>query len=185
MSEETKPPMPRRPEKRKPAPKRDLRKDDKAKLDQIDNDSLLLSLDEQACALLCCEYSPEDAAVRLGWDLQAVYDTLAQPHVRLFLKKAQDEFLKDLAKAKIRRMNKVGISRAAIEQRFWDLANLDPSETKGSIDGQVKALRALAEVMGYAKENDPLDGKTPDELKAIVAKGHRRLIEGKIDSPVN
>lgn len=185
MTEAAKPRMPRRPEKRTPSEPRELNKEEEQRIEQIENDSLLLSLDEQACALLCTEYSPEEAAIKLGWSLHDVHKTLRQPHVRLFLKKAQEEFIKDLSKAKVRRMNRVGISRGAIEQRFWDLANLDPKETRGNIDGQVKALTALAGVMGYSKEQDPLKDKSPEELREIIARGHSKMIEGKTDPSVN
>lgn len=188
MSDEpilNKPPMPRRPEKRKPAPKRDLRKKDQAKIDEVEFESEMLSLDERACALLCTEYSAEEAAVRLGWDLQDVHSTLAQPHVRLFLKKADEGFIKELSKAKVRRTLKVGISRAGIEQRLFELMMLDPSETKGSIEGQVKAAIALAEKFGYGKENDPLAVKTPQELEDIVRRAHGKLLDGKTGASLN
>lgn len=177
--------MPRRPEKRKPAPAKPVNKKDKGKLDELELESELLSVDERACALLCTEYSPEEAALQLGWDLRAVHSTLALPHVRLFLKKADEGFIKELSKAKMRRMLKVGISRAGIEQRLFDLMMMDPSNTKGSIEGQVKAAVALAEKFGYGKENDPLAGKTPQELEDIVKRQHNRLLDGKTGASLN
>lgn len=185
MSEETeeKLVMPRRPEKRKPAPRKNLRKKDQGR-DEVEEASEMLSVDERACALLCTEYSPETAATTLGWTLAEVHDTLAQPHVRLFLKKADERFIIELAKAKVRRLNKVGISRAAIENRLFELMNMDPSDTKGSIEGQVKAGIALAKCFGYAEDDDPLEDMTTDELKEVVSKGHR-MIEGVTGKPVN
>ena len=37
--------------------------------------------------------------------------------------------------------------RDQILNRYWELANLDPEETKGTITGQLKALESLLEAL--------------------------------------
>jgi hypothetical protein len=110
--------------------------------------------------------------------LSEVKEILDSAPVQLYLEKIQRDETRELAKVKVRRYRKVGITRTAIEERLMELMMLDPSETKGNIDGQVKAAAALADKFGYAGKADPLAGKSPAELKDIVRKGHSLLIEG-------
>lgn len=182
MADKPKPVMPRRPEKRKPAKVKPLK--DKELSDDVDLASELLSLEERACALLSMEYSLEHTATTLSWDLQAVHDTLKLPHVRLFIKKCDEKMVEEIAKTRIRRFTKLKISREAHVERLWDLAHLPPSETRGSIDGQIKALKEVGSILGYSRQDDPLDNMTPEELKEIVARTHRKTLEGKIETPV-
>jgi hypothetical protein len=156
-------------------PKRKYTKSDKPSPEEIRDDAMQLSVEERACAHLATEFGHAHAAQTMGWSLQEVANTLNLPHVRMYLNQANEMFLKELARDKVRRMKKVGINRNTIEERLMALANMDPSDTKGSIEGQVKALRTLAEVMGYANEADPLAGKSPEELEAIVKKGHSQI----------
>jgi len=176
--------MPRRPENRKPEPKRPLQKKDLDRLDKIEAEAEILSVDERACAHLATEYSKEQAATVLGWTLSEVNETLNLPHVRLYLKKADEAFLGELAKAKVRRMVRVGISRATIEQRLMELAQMPPEDTKGRIDGQVKALATLAKMYGLLSESDDealkrrLEKKTPEELQGIIIKAAAGMLPG-------
>jgi hypothetical protein len=179
-----KPILPRRPENRKPEKLKPLKKKDQRNPEQVELDCLALTEIEQACAIICVEKDKETAAIQLHMSLTEVNEVMESAPVRLYLQKLQAQTIKELAKVKVRVMRKVGICRATLEQRLMELANLDPTLTKGSIDGQVKALRTLAEMFGYAKEQDPLEGKTPEELRQIVTHGHK-LIEGKREPSVN
>jgi hypothetical protein len=189
-----KPLMPRRPviasdplrpvEKRKPEKLKPLRKRDKANPEQVEADCLSLTVTEKACAIICVEKDKEAAAIQLNMSLTEVQEILDSAPVRLFLSKMQDEEIKELAKTKVRRMRKVGICKANIEERLMQLMMLDPTDTKGTLDGQVKAASLLLDKCGYGNEKDPLEGKTPEELRQIVSHGHK-LIEGKTGLPVN
>ena len=44
-----------------------------------------------------------------------------------------------------------GIGHDQILDKYWELANLDPEVTKGSITGQLKALDSLREILGPAQ----------------------------------
>jgi hypothetical protein len=44
------------------------------------------------------------------------------------------------------------IGRDQILAKYWELANLDPQDTKGSITGQLSALDALLELLPSANE---------------------------------
>ena len=179
MPDETpKPILPKRPYNRKPVTGRTLTKKEKAAEADVEHESTLLTMEEKACVLISVEKDQESAAIELGMSLVEVKEIMDSAPVRLFLAKLQEKELVELAKVKVRRYRKVGITRGAIESRLYDLMMTDPADTKGNIDGQVKAAAALADKFGYSKAEDPLAGKSPDELKAIVRKGHTLLLEG-------
>lgn len=197
--EPEKPIMPRRPsgfdpgvrphdlrpvDKRKPEKLRPLRKKDKKSPEQAETECLALTEIEQACAIICTEKDKETAAIQLKMSMEEVNEVMDSAPVRLYLQKLQDQTIKELAKVKVRVMRKVGICRATIEQRLMELAQMDPERTKGSVDGQVKALNTLAARFGYGKEQDPTEHMTPEELQKLVL-SKARFIEGNRTPPVN
>jgi hypothetical protein len=163
--------MPKRPRK---APKQTP--------EEIEQECLLLTTMEKAIALLLSEQEKPDyelIAAKLHTTIAEVSAIVDSAPMKLYLQKLQDKELIELARLKVRKYRQLGINRGSIEARLMDLAMMDPSETKGNIDGQVKALAALADKFGYANKEDPLAGKSPAELEAILVKGHSRLIEGR------
>jgi hypothetical protein len=195
----TKPLMPRRPagfdpgvhphdlrpaEKRKPEKLKPLKKRDQKSPEQAETECLALTEIEQACAIICIEKDKESAAIQLHMSMDEVNEVMGSAPVRLYLQKLQDQTIKELAKVKVRVMRKVGICRATIESRLMELAMLDPERTKGSVDGQVKALNTLATRFGYGAEKDPTADLTPEELKNLIMRG-AKVIEGTKAQPVN
>jgi hypothetical protein len=172
-----KPPMPKRPVGRPKATKPPPQDDEL--------DSELLRLDERACVLLCVEYDEQKAALEMGWPLADVQKLLREPRARLFLQKADESFFKEYGKARVRRLLKVGVTKANIEERLMELALMDPSHTKNSIEGQVKALGVLADKFGYGHADDPVSKMTQEEQKELIRKAGQRLIEGVVDQAVN
>lgn len=176
MVQEDKPEKPRRKYKVRPRPEGEqepepvphLTETEKKKLDAVSDDSLFLTMDERACVHISMEESREKAAIRLGWTIEQVLDCLKQPHVKMYAIEYQQQFMKSLASNRIKALTKVGINRTAIQERLMQLANLQPSETKGSIEGQVKALTQLANILGLTSKDDDLKDKTDEELQAIV-----------------
>ena len=173
MPDETpKPPLPKRPYKKK---------EPKQTPEEIENQCLLLTTREKAVAVLMCEMETPNLqviAAKLHMDLDEVVQIIDSAAFKRFLVKQQDADVREFARLRVRKLRQMNISRGAIEQRLYDLMMLDPKDTKGNIDGQVKAAAALADKFGYSKTEDPLAGKSPDELKAIVRKGHTLLLEG-------
>ena len=193
----TKPLMPRRPsgfdpglhphdlrpaEKRRPEKLKPLKKKDRRSPEQAETECLALTEIEQACAIICIEKDKETAAIQLKMTMTEVNEVMGSAPVRLYLQKLQDQTIKELAKVKVRVMRKVGVCRATIEQRLMELAMMDPSQTKGSVDGQVKALNTLATRFGYGKETDPTENMTPEELQRLVL-SKAKFIEGNSRTP--
>ena len=189
-----KPLMPRRPdgfdpalrpaEKRKPEKLKPLNKKDRKSPEQAETDCLGLTETEEACLVLCVRVDRETAAIQLKMTMAEVEGIMNSAGGRRWLEKFQDKTINKLATMAAKAMVKVGVSRANIEGRLMELMMLEPSETKGNIDGQVKAANTLLTRCGFGEESDPTENMTPEELKALVHKGHR-LIEGVRTEPVN
>lgn len=158
----------RRPvEKRSPEPTPKLTDEDKEKLSGISEDQLFLTNDELTCVHISMKQNREAAAKRLGWELKKVRHVLDQPHVKLYAIQYRDKFITVMVNKEIASLTRQGITPLSIQTRLMDLAQLSPEQTKGSIDGQVKALAELAAQLGM-KEKDPLANKSVEELEAIV-----------------
>lgn len=171
MTEDAKPRLPKKPAARKPAKKVPYRPQNESELARVQAAEALLSVDERACAHLSCEFSKEHACKVLNWSMAAVDEVLRRPAVRHYLQKADDYLLIELAKAKVRRMRKVGISQANVEERLMEIAQMGPEDTKGTVDGQVKALRTLAEILGMiGKGDEGIKNKSREELMGYITK---------------
>jgi len=56
-----------------------------------------------------------------------------------------------------------GIGRAEILRKYWELANLDPEVTKGTITGQLKALDSLCEELALEESGDDPSAARPQQ----------------------
>jgi|GEM_PF-5847860 len=56
-----------------------------------------------------------------------------------------------------------GIGRAEILRKYWELANLDPEVTKGTITGQLKALDSLCEELALEESGDDPSTSRPQQ----------------------
>jgi hypothetical protein len=177
---EPKPPMPKRPYTRKALPKPSIKPVGARKQDEIDLDATLLGLDQLGCIVMATEWGREEAAVRLGWTVDRVQECLMLPQSRLMLQRIQEQLVQKMVNAKFHSLVKTGVTRADMENRLMQIAMMDPAETKGTVMGQVEALKTLADKFGYAKKDDPLEKMTPDELKQIVKRSADRMIEGTV-----
>jgi hypothetical protein len=160
--------------KRQPEPTPTLSEADKEALSVINGDELFLTNDELTCVHISMKTSREEAAKRLNWALAKVRKTLEQPHVKLYAIQYREKFISVMVNKEITQLVRQGITPTSVQQRLMDLAMLPPDATKGSIDGQVKALTELSNHLGL-KKDDPLGDKSEEELKAIVAAGAKQV----------
>lgn len=157
-----------RPEsKRSPEPTPKLSEEEKAALEGMSEDELFLSRPELECVHISFRQDRETAAKRLGWPLKRVKETLNKPHVKLYAIRFREDFIKEFVRQEVATSRKKGVSRDTVQERLMAIAMMPPNETKGSVDGQVKALQELSAQLGLKKE-DGLEDKTPEELAAIV-----------------
>lgn len=140
-----------------------------------DMEKLLLTADQMAAVFLSKEYCKEHAAATLGWTVEMVEETLNLPAAKCMLQDAYNEFIEDYSRERLRNFRKVGVTAANVEARLMDIAQMDPRHTKGNVDGQVKALRTLAETLGMFNQDDPLKNKSRKELEGFVQRAARML----------
>lgn len=172
-------PKPRPESEQAPEPTPALNERERERIAQIADDALFLTRDEQACVHLCMEESREAAAVRLKWPLSQVVACLRQPHVKLYAIEYRETFMKRLAKKRADSLSRVGVSRASVQERLMQIAMMEPAETRGSVDAQVKALTQLSNILGMTKD-DPLKDKSDAELMEIVERGRSNATAVKV-----
>lgn len=170
MDEETKPKGVNRraPRFRKPEETPKLTEEDHAVIAGTPDEELFLTAKELDCVHISFRDDREAAARSLGWPLKKVKETLAMPHVKLYAIRFRDDFIKEMVRREVTRSRKKGITPGSVQERLMEIAMMPPADTKGSVDGQVKALQELAGHLGL-KKDDPLTGKSTEELQAIVA----------------
>lgn len=188
MPDETPAAKPRPERQRKPEGFRPPKKLTRREAEELEYSTCLVNADQQVCIQLSTFYDREYAALTMGWTLDQVEATLRLPECRNYARKQQQINMDAIARAKIRQLTKVHINPAAVEERAMELAMLDPKETRGTIDGQVKALRLLAETLGMlGGTEDPLRGKSREDLVGIVnaVRAKTGLLPGSLqDSPI-
>lgn len=152
---------------RKPEQTPELTEADQVKLDSMTEDELFLTRNELDCVHISFRTDRETAAQRLGWSLKKVKECLAKPHVKLYAIHFREDFIKEFVRREVTDSRRKGISPMSVQQRLMDIAMMPPTDTKGSVDGQVKALQELSAHLGL-KKDDPLAGKSQEELEAIA-----------------
>ncbi len=117
--------------------------------------------------------SVKDAAESLGLSEAEGQGLFSRPQVRKYLDSYQTLFIEKMAEARVATLMRKGINRDSIADRYMLLASMPPERTKGSIDGQVDALRAVTELLGIKFDPAKLPGilaaMTEDELKGYEA----------------
>lgn len=141
----------------------------------ISQAELCLTREEAAAVHTVIEMGPEKASVELGMRYGDLSDLLKLPHVQAYMQEYRGEFIKQMARRRARNLTRKGITKDAILERAMDLANTDPSDTKGTIDGQVKALKLISDVMGLGVD-DGLKDKSDAELEEIVTGAQKEAL---------
>ena len=103
----------------------------------------------------------------------AAYKLMKDPEVIKALQKKQNSMLEESGE---HLAHTLPLSRADVIDRLWQLAQLSPGSTNGSITGQVKAAQALEEIFALnIDQNDllkrQLEGRSQEELEFYVVHG--------------
>jgi hypothetical protein len=89
-------------------------------------------------------------AVRLNPE-SAAY-TKSKPRVRAYMAEHRAAVQEKLVLQETEGLRKLNVGRDKILERLWELATLSPAETRGNINGQLKALAMFAELGGVFPE---------------------------------
>ena len=90
------------------------------------------------------------AAEAVGLNPDSAAYTKAKPHVRAYLLEhraaVQQQLVQqeaDLSRRAVEGLRRLNLDREQVLARLWEIANLSPEMTRGSITGQVKALSMI------------------------------------------
>jgi hypothetical protein len=88
------------------------------------------------------------AAEAVGLNPDTAAYTKAKPRVRAYMIEHRAAVKERLVDQEVERLRNWNVGRDQILDRLWELANLSPEATKGSITGQMKALAMIVAIEG-------------------------------------
>src|ERR1700712_421804 len=88
------------------------------------------------------------AAEAAGLDPAAAAYTKSKPRVRAYMSDHRAAVSGRLVDQEAEGLRNLNVGRDQILARLWDLANLNPEATKGSMTGQIKALAMIIAIEG-------------------------------------
>ncbi len=88
------------------------------------------------------------AAEAAGLNPDTAAYTKSKPRVRAYLLELSAAVRQQLVDQDADQQNRLNQSRDRVLARLWEIANLDPEMTRGSMSGQVKALSLIAAIEG-------------------------------------
>lgn len=91
---------------------------------------------------------PKEAAAKVGITHRQGMRWDTRKDVKEFIEEFAKKKMEHLIKESVKPLAKLDISLASILARYWELANLTPEETRGSITGQISALDGIRDTLG-------------------------------------
>ncbi|MGP8269098.1 MAG: hypothetical protein ACLQLH_03445 [Terracidiphilus sp.] len=130
---------------------------------------------EKAFCLLAETKGITEAAIKLGLSAADARELQKRGTVKRYQESYRKAFLKEMARAEVRRIVKLNVTREDIVSGLYSLAIIPPDSTKGTILGQVNAYNSLSELLGLkltARDADNFfKGKSPEELENYARHG--------------
>ncbi len=88
------------------------------------------------------------AAEAVGLNPDTAAYTKAKPRVRAYMIEHRAAVREKLVDQEAEGLRKLNLGRDQILARLWELANLNPEATRGSMAGQIKALAMIVAIEG-------------------------------------
>jgi hypothetical protein len=89
-----------------------------------------------------------NAAEAVGLNPDTAAYTKAKPRVRAYMLEHRAAVRQQLAEQETEGLRRLNLGREQVLARLWEIANLSPEMTRGSITGQVKALSMIVAIEG-------------------------------------
>jgi hypothetical protein len=127
---------------------------------------------EMAFALLVLSGTMTDrcAAEAVGLNPDSAAYTKSKPHVRAYMLEHRAAVEEKLVQQEADGRRRLSLDREQVLARLWEIANMSPEMTRGSITGQVKAISMIV-----AMQNFIPDGKAVSEKKSPTAPAHPQI----------
>ena len=89
------------------------------------------------------------AAEAVGLNPDSAAYTKAKPRVRAFMLEHRAAVQQQLVQQEAEGLRRLNLDREQVLARLWEIANLSPEMTRGSITGQVKALSMIVAMQNF------------------------------------
>jgi hypothetical protein len=89
------------------------------------------------------------AAEAVGLNPDSAAYTKSKPHVRAYMLEHRAAVQQQLVQQEADGMRRLNLDREQVLARLWEIANLGPEMTRGSITGQVKAISMIVAMQNF------------------------------------
>ncbi len=89
------------------------------------------------------------AAEAVGLNPDSAAYTKAKPHVRAYMLQHRAAVQQQLVQQEADGLHRLNLDREQVLNRLWEIANLSPEMTRGSITGQVNALSMIMAMQNF------------------------------------
>ena len=103
------------------------------------------------------------AAEAVGLNLDSAAYTKSKPRIRAYLLEHRAAVQQQLVEQDSQEQRRLNLDREQVLARLWEIANLSPEMTRGSITGQVKALSMIVAMQNFIPDRPAvsLEKKSP------------------------
>jgi hypothetical protein len=113
------------------------------------------------------------AAEAVGLNPDSAAYTKSKPRVRAYMLEHRAAVQQQLVQQEAEGLHQLKLDREQVLARLWEIANLSPEMTRGSITGQVKALSMIVAIQNFIPDRRAVDRlATSSEKKSAPAPGH-------------
>jgi hypothetical protein len=99
------------------------------------------------------------AAEAAGLNPDSAAYTKSKPHVRAYMLEHRAAVQQQLVQQESEGMRRLNLDREQVLARLWEIANLSPEMTRGSITGQVKALSMIVAMQNFIPDRLAVSGE--------------------------
>ena len=121
------------------------------------------------------------AAEAVGLNPDSAAYTKSKPRVRAYMLEHRAAVQQQLVQQEAEGLRRLNLDREQVLARLWEIANLSPEMTRGSITGQVKALSMIVAMQNFIPDRPAFFGARNPPLRPSPPNLCRRLPEE--DSP--
>ena len=127
------------------------------------------------------------AAEAVGLNPDTAAYTKSKPRVRAYMVEHRAAVQQQLVEQETEGLRRLNLGREQVLARLWEIANLSPEMTRGSITGQVKALSMIVAIQGLipdrlARSSEKISAPPPTHPE-IYAAAWRREQQEKTTGP--
>jgi hypothetical protein len=116
------------------------------------------------------------AAEAVGLNPDSAAYTKSKPRVRTYMLEHRAAVQQQLVQQEADGLRRLNLDREQVLARLWEIANLSPEMTRGSITGQVKALSMIVAMQNFIPDRLAVDRlATSSEKKSAPATTHPQI----------